>query len=74
MEVATWNPAVDRLAICLERPGQSQGSIDLSLPQPPRKARLEQEDIIWETIGEQLYRFPVQFNRRAMIELDWERS
>jgi hypothetical protein len=74
MEVIAWEPMGDRLAIRLERPGQSQGFIDLSLPQPPCKARLDQVDLSWETIGEQLYRFPVQFNRQAMIELDWEKT
>ena len=74
LEVAAWEQRGNRLVFRLERPGQSQGHIDLSLLRPPHTARLDQEEVIWEAIGEQLYRFHVQFNRQAVIELDWDRS
>jgi hypothetical protein len=74
MEVAAWEQMGDRLAFCLERPGHSQGSIDLSLPQPPYTAKLNQEEVVCERIGEQVYRFHVLFNRQAVIELGWEKS
>ena len=74
LEVAAWEPIGNRLTFHLERPGQSQGFVDLSLPQPPQIAKMNQEQAVWETIGEQLYRFHVNFYHQAVIELDWERS
>lgn len=74
LEVTAWEQIGDRLAFRLERPGQCRGYVDLRLPQPPHTARLEQEETVWETIGEQLYRFHVLFNLQAMIELGWDRS
>jgi alpha-galactosidase len=71
MEVTAWEQAGSGLTFCLERPGLSQGNIDLSLPHPPRRLRINQRITDWETIDQRLYRIQVNFDCQALIELDW---
>lgn len=71
LEVAAWEQVGNGLAFRLERPGQSQGYVDLSLPQTPRVVSLNQQATSWESVGERLFRIHVNFDRHALIEMDW---
>lgn len=74
LEVVAWEQAEKGLAFRLERPGQSQGYVDLSLPQAPRVVSMNQQPTSWESVGERLFRIHVNFDRHALIELDWGTS
>ena len=71
LEVKSWavseNPR--GLTMSLERPGRVAGDITLSLPQPPQRANLNGEVIEWQSDGEGCYRFPVSFERTALLEV-----
>jgi alpha-galactosidase len=71
LEVKSWavseNPR--GLTMSLERPGRVAGDITLSMPQPPQRANLNGEVIEWQSAGEGCYRFPVSFERTALLEV-----
>jgi alpha-galactosidase len=70
LEVTAWEQAGDRLSFRLERPGQSQGHIDLTSTRQPSVVSLNQQPTGWETLGERLYRIHLDFDRQALVELD----
>jgi hypothetical protein len=69
MEVVSWKITARRVAVKLERPGNAQGSVLLSLPKPPKKALLDGQDCPWQPIQEGIYKFSVKFDRTATLIL-----
>lgn len=71
MEVAGWESRPHRLALRLERPGPAEGVIVLSLPGAPRQALIDGRPLEWEAAGEDIFRFPVKFEREADVYIEW---
>ncbi len=69
MEVSSWNASPQGVALTLNRPGSAQGGIDLSLSGEPRQALLNGSAIQWEAKGESIYRFAVEFNNQADLQI-----
>lgn len=69
LEVAAWKTTARRVSLKLKRPGDADGSVLLSLPKPPKKARLDDQDCSWQTVQEGIYRFPVKFQQAATLIL-----
>jgi alpha-galactosidase len=72
LEVWRWDWAEGRgaLEVGLERPGHAQGEIVISLPRPPRQARLNGQPIVWKDCGGGVYRLEVAFERRALLTIE----
>ena len=70
-EVMSWCISENQqaLTIRVERPGRAAGEIILGLPKPPQKAILNGESIEWQTVGEDIYRFPMAFETSALLEV-----
>ena len=73
LEVTQWS-ANSRREVCftLTRPGKAHGEIVLALPNPPRAVILNGRPISWKAAAEKVYRLPVAFDRRAVIEIQGE--
>ena len=82
LEVAEWSLSQEGdLRIGLERPGTAKGVIDLYLPLPPESASISRAASIskaasisgaalsWQQVGEQCYRFLIEFDQQAAIEI-----
>jgi alpha-galactosidase len=68
LEVSAWNwEANSRLSLQLQRPGRSQGHIELSFPHPPKAAFLDGRATGWEFSGEGRYRFAVGFDKTTAL-------
>ncbi len=68
-EVTGWQTSSQGLSLHIERPGNAQGEIVLSLPALPQRASLNGLPLAW-TIDEQgFYHFAVTFNQSAQIEI-----
>lgn len=63
----SWKGASGRLE--LARPGLCSGSVDLSLPRPPRSATLDGRPVTWQAREQQIYRFPVDFQGTSSLEI-----
>jgi alpha-galactosidase len=68
-EVTGWQETPEGLRLELTRPGRSQGQAIISLPQPPRKALLNDRPAEWQPIGEGCYSVTLSFTRRAILHL-----
>ncbi|MBN1145925.1 MAG: alpha-galactosidase [Anaerolineales bacterium] len=65
----SWEAAAGELRLRLERPGRARGLIDLALPNPPRRAVLDGAPLAWTSLNEGCYRFPIEFERCAALEI-----
>ncbi len=71
LEVAQWSVTnSEGVHLQLERPGKSQGQIELYLPQPPKRALINQKEIAWHSTGQDCYAFPVQFVQTATVDIE----
>ncbi|MEJ2266490.1 MAG: alpha-galactosidase [Anaerolineales bacterium] len=59
-----------RLSLQLERPGKARGRIEVWLPGEPREARLGGRPVEWQALGEGRYRFEVEFEGNADIQIE----
>ena len=69
LEVTQWSGSPANFSLQLERPAQSQGQIELYLPHPPSKVVLNQKEVDWQVLGDDIYRIPVQFQQIANIQI-----
>jgi len=71
LEVAQWLATnSEGVHLQLERPGKSQGQIELYLPQPPKRALINKKEIAWHSIGQDCYAFPVQFVQTVTVGIE----
>jgi hypothetical protein len=69
LEVAAWEwKPPDRLLLRLERPGLTRGHIDFSFPGPPREALHAGQAVQAVSLGQDLYRVPVAFERSLELQ------
>lgn len=71
LEVAGWEAGDRRLTLALQRPGQARGEIFLRLPEAPRVATIAGRELDWQAAGKESYRFRVEFEREAEIQIEW---
>jgi hypothetical protein len=73
LEVKDWSVSESGriLNVTIERPGRAAGDITLSLPQPPQQVTLNGDPIESQPAGEGCYRFPVAFEKAAILEVHW---
>jgi alpha-galactosidase len=71
LEVTGWKASPQGLCLSLERPGRAKGIVELSLPHPPCQAMLDSQAIEWQDLEQGRYRFPVNFNRTARLQIGW---
>ncbi len=64
-----WDPTAGRLDLFLERQGKEKGVIDLCLPGKPWEVRVDGKQIDWRSEAESIYRFVVEFEKRAHIQV-----
>jgi len=71
LEIAAWawDPVPRVLRLRLERPGRSRGRIDLALPAPPREATLDGAPLAWTALEAGCYRFIVEFEKGAEVQI-----
>ncbi|MBL7161585.1 MAG: alpha-galactosidase [Anaerolineales bacterium] len=70
LEVTQWSTSTPGgVRLQLERPGKSQGEIELYLPRVPQRATLNQKEITWRTTSVDCYSFPVSFDQIAKLEI-----
>jgi len=72
LEVVDWLPDDGSLKIGLERPGYSQGRIEIAVPQPVESASLNGSAINWVAHPSGRYIFDLEFNKKARIEIDYQ--
>lgn len=70
LEVIHWEWHQTHGQIRLHRPGRADGFINLYLPDAPTKMELDAKAIVWQSIGQSLYRVPLQFDRDANLEIE----
>jgi alpha-galactosidase len=71
LEVTQWSANTrEGIRFSLERPGQTQGQIELYLPEPPQKATCNQNEITWQTPANDLYTFDIRFERQAELRIE----
>jgi alpha-galactosidase len=69
LEVSGWSVSATNLRILLERPGKAEGVIDLYLSESPIEVILNQKEISWQSLENDVYRIPVKFKQTAEIEI-----
>jgi alpha-galactosidase len=74
LEVTAWEwERPGQLSLRLERPGFARGHIDLALPDPPKEVLHARQAVQAASIGQDLYRVPVAFERTLDLSLLLER-
>ena len=71
LEVSAWAPVGNTLSLELQRPGRAQGHLELSLPEPPQNAHLNQQPLAWKAHHEHIYTFAVDFYQTAQLSIEW---
>jgi alpha-galactosidase len=71
LEVSQWQPGSGSLSLQLERPGRALGQIELSLPGIPHTATLDRQPLDWQASIAGCYRFPLEFDQHAQLQLEW---
>ncbi len=71
-EVTQWSATnTEGVRLQLDRPGKSQGEIELYLPNIPQRATLNQQEIAWQKSGKDCcYTFSVIFEQTAELEIE----
>lgn len=69
LEVSQWSGSPENFKFRLERPGKDQGQIELYLPHAPSKVVINQKEMSWQALGENIYRIPIQFHQIADIQI-----
>ena len=70
LEVTHWSVTPSNgVRLSLERPGNSQGEIELYLPGNLTKILVHQQEVKWQSLGNDRYRIPVQFRQSTEIEV-----
>jgi len=73
LEVIDWAHTPNgQIRIGLHRPGKTNGVVDLYLPRTPETASLNQVAVEWQSLGNGLYRFQLEFNQKAVLEISQE--
>jgi len=71
LEVTTWTETPTNLRLNLERPGKGSGQVNLYLPREPERVMVNQKEIIYKFLEEEVYRLPVDFEQIAEVEITW---
>jgi alpha-galactosidase len=71
LEVSEWKSDETSLQFRLERPGRAECMIDLLLPNPPRMATCNNNDLRWQTLEENYYQLSVKIKESAWISIHW---
>jgi hypothetical protein len=69
LEACAWEPGPNGLRLGLRLPRRANGWVTLGLPHPPSKAVLDGSPVVSEMSGEGVYRFPVAFEREAVLQV-----
>lgn len=71
LEVQSWEWQDNLGRLQIERPGPIQGVVELYLPQPPHKARLDDQPLKWQpTDQEHIYRFTLEAGTSLWLEIE----
>lgn len=71
LEVSRWQPADMGLEMELSLPRQAKGNIYLYLPRQPRQALVDGKESCWSEVLPGIYQIPVEFDRRAWINIQY---
>lgn len=71
LEVSAWKAGEGHLEMRLERPGEAEGEISVSLPRPADEIRLNGEAIEARLVEGTVTHLPVRFARQAEIKIGW---
>jgi alpha-galactosidase len=71
MEVSGWQMRQRELRLRLTLPRKTRGVIELALPLAPLHAWQDRQPITWEPGKEGAFRFPVDFDGKALVEVAW---
>jgi alpha-galactosidase len=71
LEVTTWRPDDRSLEFEIERPGRTQGKIELAIPGQIETASSNHVQIDWESEIEGIYTFDLDFEHNASIEIKY---
>ncbi|MCL4560481.1 MAG: hypothetical protein M1281_07700 [Chloroflexi bacterium] len=72
MEIAGWQASGDGLVVDLALPRSAAGTVDLYLPRPASRVRLDGIALPWTVTGagrERVFHIPVSFHRSARLEI-----
>ena len=69
LEITKWSDTLSTINFQIERPGDTQGQIDLYLPQTPTMMKINNQKIDWQIIEKQIYRVDVQFEELAEVSI-----
>ncbi len=72
LELVDWQPDDGSLKMSLVRPGYSHGRIELATPHPIESASLNGTSIHWTAQTSGRYTFDLEFNKEAMIEIEYQ--
>ena len=71
LEVTRWQLYENSLELELERPGHSNGRIELAIPGQIEGASLNESPLAWQSQQEGIYSFDLDFEHRASIKLKY---
>ncbi len=70
LEVTHWSADPHKgLQFTLQRPGESQGVVELYLPETPQKVLVGQTEVQWRSTGPQRYLIPLKIDQVAQVQV-----
>lgn len=72
LEVAEWTLIKNKLIVKFSLPRCVNGQVYLYLPKPPQEALLDQKQISWTEVDAHVFQFPIQFDRHALLEIEFK--
>jgi alpha-galactosidase len=70
-EVSNWQVFPTKVVFDLQRPGQSDGMLDLYLPKKPKEVLHAKQSVTYKEIGQDIYRLNLNFVQSTNVQISW---
>lgn len=69
LEISSWKSKPNQLEIIVHRPGIAEGYIVISLPHAPHLAHIEDRELVWKLVKDNIYQFELQLKQYTNLSI-----
>jgi len=69
LEVSSWKTNQNDLEVSIKRPSLTDGKVEISLPHPPKYARIGTKEISWRAKESNIYQFKLKFHKKVNLHV-----
>ena len=69
LEISSWKSKPNQIEIIVHRPGIDEGYIVISLPHAPHLAHIEDRELVWKLVKDNIYQFELQLKQYTNLSI-----